>query len=881
MSKKIDSTWVETKTFDVVLKDMEGNITREKYGVIAPVWFSQKAINVIVANYMHDGDISVIDVYKDVVNTIFDNDKDNVEQFYPNIRQRIFDHMIKQEGMFNSPVLFNFRTGSKRLQGSACFILKREDNMEDILDKTTAEAKIFHGGSGSGSDYSLIREEGAPISGGGVASGPISYMEPCDAWAKSIKSGGRRRRAARYVGLYDDHPDSDEFIDFKVEEDEKARALMNADEKWGKDWYNSPALHTVSGQTANYSMNTSDAFMRKAIGEDPDPMFELLSRAPDNYMQPVKKINAADRLMRIAQNAWKTGDPGLIFRDTVNAANMLRKTHIITGPNPCGEFMGVPDSACNLASLNLIKFFDDDGTFLARTFSSAAHSFIIAMDVIATNAWYPYKEMHDNSVMFRPLGLGYGNLGALLMSLGLPYDSKDGRALAATITRTLTRAAWEASFDLSENIGTHLGLQYEDNAGQVIMNQTGWSLSDLEAIKGSVKLPRNSQVTLLAPTGTIGFAMDFDSTGLEPLLATKQYKMLASGESMVIAPSCVARRMRDVGISISDEELSNRLKSGETITDIVGDKDNPMVYQVALSRDDPSMVISPKGHVDMQAAVQPYLSSAISKTINMPKSSTPEDIRDIYVYAWKKGLKGMTVFRDESKVFQPVTTSEKKNDDDGKHKHSECSCNVHHEPHRVLPPNDLLSLRHKFEIYGATGSVKGYLQIGFYDDGSICEIWTTLSKSGSTINGLLDAFSKQLSRGIQYGAPLADIIEHHRGTKFEPSGFTSNPRIHSCSSPVDYIAQFLSDVSTSPETHLHRLLEIHTSNIFDEDEDDYLECDDVSESTVSDDPIIQSRIETNGVPTGEVCPDCGGIMARQPGMHCAYCANCGKSDACS
>ena len=831
-----------TRKFDVIMKTPEGKITFEKQGVIAPAGWSDRAITVAAVNYLRDDEFSIPDMFNEVIETIFQDAP--MEKLDDDIKEDLYKLMIGQKAMFNSPVLFNYRKNSKRLQGSACFIFDRKDDMDDILTKTTYEAQVFHYGSGVGCDYSDIREENAPIGGGGKASGPISFMLPCDAWAKTIKSGGRTRRAAKYVGLKDSHPDCwNKFVPFKANEEEKAKAMMLANpEKYMGNSFNNEAYDTVAGQTANYSVNMSDEFMERASDQSRDPNFDLLSRNPKKFMEVVGSVNAHEELMKLAEFAHATGDPGLIFRDAINRMNMVSKDGEIKAPNPCGEFMGMPDSACNLASLNLVKFMDSAGDIMVRELRAAVRVLIVAMDLIASLSWYPYEEMRTKTQKYRPLGLGFTNLAGYLMRAGIAYDSDEGRCAAKSVMETITIEAWKTSFYLAEVFGAPLS--YSDfgyDMNYVVETQCNANLKYLGMPEGV--MPRNTQVTLIAPTGTISFLMDCDSTGIEPVLAPYYIKTLVSGEQFVtLSPAVLALAEKadyDVG------KMKHWLEEHNTLKGFVKPGDYKY-FQTALDEKSPEMVIGHEGHLLMQSEVQQRISSAISKTINLPEETTPKEIFDIYVRAWELGLKGITVYRNNCKMFQPVSTTDRKE-----------VIKEDNTPARVKPENDRLAFIHRFDI----GGHKGYITIGCYQDGSICELFTTLSNHGSTISGLLDAWAKQVSLSIQYGVPLESIIQLHSGSIFEPRGITDNSEMRIVTSIIDYVVKYLGHFYAKPAAYLDRLLDIHSDD------------DEVEEPVYP----VQAKVKYET----EICGFCGSVSTREPGTHCFYCRTCGKSTGCS
>ena len=540
----------------------------------------------------------------------------------------------------------------------------------------------------------------------------------------------------------------------------------------------------------------------------------------------------------------------------------------------CGEFMGVNDSSCNLASLNLLAFLKEDGTFDDESFKDAVEVFIVAMDIIATIGWYPYPEMVEKTHKYRPLGLGFANLGGYLMSRGMPYDSPAGRHTASILTSILTKAAWKTSFDLSELLGSPLSYKkYGEDAMRVIALQTGYTgLDNPPAYKKHVMdlfalvkplMPRNTQVSLIAPTGTIGFMMDVDSTGIEPMVASFAIKTLVSGEQMVMIPDSILTLLVHKGYS--KEEAITHLETYNTLKGFIK-KEEYKVFQCALDENSPELVISPQGHLLMQAAIQKNISSAISKTINLPENTTWQEIREIYIQAWELGCKGITVFRNNCKAFQPVNTVKKTTVGE-----VFASPDTPTDPSRIKPENDVLSYRHRFEV----GGHKGYLTIGCYQDGSICEIFATITNHGSTLTGFLDAWAKQVSLSLQYGVPLESVIKLHSGSIFEPRGFTTHDTLHMTTSIVDYVVKFLDLFYKNPNKYLNRLIEVHHTGADDSEEVDLEEEIEITTEITKQQPIVIDHRETM------ICGQCGNVMSRPPGLSCFYCQTCGTSNGCS
>ncbi|MBI4896765.1 MAG: vitamin B12-dependent ribonucleotide reductase [Actinobacteria bacterium] len=718
--------------------------------------------------------------------------------------------LLHQIAAFNSPVWFNVGFEEKP-QCSACFILSVQDTMESILDWNTQEGMIFRGGSGSGINLSNIRGSHEHLSKGGYASGPVSFMRGADSWAGTIKSGGKTRRAAKMVVLDVDHPDIEDFIWCKAKEEDKARALRDAGFDMSID---GDGFTSIQYQNANNSVRVSDAFM------------EAVERGSEWWTtarkdgSPVKEYDARDLMRQISDAAWRCADPGVQYDTVINRWHTCPNSGRINASNPCSEYMHVDDSACNLSSLNLMKFRREDGTFDVRQFEHAVDVMLLAQEIVVTPSSYPTEKIGANARAFRQLGLGYANLGALLMSNGLPYDSDRGRADAAAITALMTGRAYRQSAMIAEAIGTyerygenaephmnvmrmHRDASYEipedlvEDAPLLEAAQRAWD----EAVEaGAAYGYRNAQSTVLAPTGTISFLMDCDTTGIEPDFSLIKYKELVGGGRMTIVNRTVPLALKTLGYDPAViEQIEAHINENGTIVDAPGlDTAHLPVFDVAVG----DRAISHMGHIKMMAAAQPFLSGAISKTVNMPNSATVEDIAEAYIEGWRLSLKALAIYRDGSKTAQALRTDAQESADlEGKvvlsqdefdkaleTARAEGATEAGKKPHRRRMPVERESLTHKFSIQGH----EGYITAGKYEDGTVGEIFLTdIGKEGSTLRGMMNAFATAISVGLQYGVPLETLVDKFSYMRFEPEGMTKNKEIPFAKSMPDYIMRWL------------------------------------------------------------------------------------------
>ncbi|HBX81302.1 MAG TPA: vitamin B12-dependent ribonucleotide reductase, partial [Propionibacteriaceae bacterium] len=698
--------------------------------------------------------------------------------------------LLHQYFSFNSPVWFNVGTASPQ-QVSACFILSVDDSMASILNWYKEEGFIFKGGSGAGLNLSRIRSSKELLSSGGTASGPVSFMRGADASAGTIKSGGATRRAAKMVVLDVDHPDIVEFIETKAREEDKIRALRDAGfdmDLGGKD------IVSVQYQNANNSVRVSDEFMR-AVEEGTE--FGLRARATGEV---IETVDARELFGKMAKAAWECADPGIQYDDTINAWHTNPETGRITASNPCSEYMSLDNSSCNLASLNLLQFLRDDNTFDAPLFTKAVELIITAMDISICFADFPTEPIGETTRNYRQLGIGYANLGALLMAVGRGYDSDSGRALAAAITSLMTGASYRRSAELAAIVGPYNGYARNAAAHQKVMRKHQVSndyLKSYDSVDATVlelagnewgevvRLGaengfRNAQASVLAPTGTIGFMMDCDTTGIEPDFSLVKFKKLVGGGSMQIVNQTIPRALRWLGYADETiEAIVEYISEHGHVVNAPGLKqEHYEIFDTAMGQ----RAIKPMGHVRMMAAVQPFLSGAISKTVNLPESASVEEIANVYMEGWKYGLKALAVYRDNCKVGQPLS--------DGKKKETpkveaapEPAVRVEYRPRRQRLPKSRVSRTTSFSVAGA----EGYVTSGQYDDGKLGEVFLKLGKQGSTLAGVMDAFSIAISIALQYGVPLETYVQKFTNMKFEPAGMTDDPDVRMAQSLLDYV----------------------------------------------------------------------------------------------
>ena len=781
----------------------DGSVNFEQRGVEFPDFWSVNAANIVTTKYFRGAvgspqrEWSLKQLVDRVVNT-YEQAGRMHGYFATDEDAEIFGHelryaLVHQIFSFNSPVWFNVGTASPQ-QVSACFILAVDDTMDAILDWYREEGLIFKGGSGAGVNLSKIRSSKELLSSGGTASGPVSFMRGADASAGTIKSGGATRRAAKMVVLDVDHPDVADFITTKAREEEKVRVLRDAGfdmDLGGKD------IVSVQYQNANNSVRVSDEFMR-AVEEGKE--FDLLARRTGEV---VERVDARKLMRMMAQAAWACADPGIQYDGTINDWHTCPESGRITASNPCSEYVHLDNSSCNLASINLLKFLRDDDTFDAVRFRKTTELIITAMDISICFADFPTEKIAATTRAYRQLGIGYANLGALLMATGHAYDSEGGRAIAASITSLMTGAAYRTSAELAGAVGPYDG--YERNAkphkrvirkhadasenirpiGPMereildLANQTWQECSELGETNGY----RNAQSSLLAPTGTIGLMMDCDTTGIEPDLALVKFKKLVGGGSMQIVNQTVPRALKNLGYPHEQvEAITEYIAEHGHVVNAPGLRpEHYEVFDCAMGE----RAIGPMGHVRMMAAVQPHLSGAISKTVNMPESATVEEIERIYFEGWKLGLKALAIYRDNCKVGQPLSDARKKPAEAAAAAPAPAPAAAPHEhrPVRRRLPRQRPATVTRFSVAGA----EGYMTASSYPDDGVGEVFLKLGKQGSTLAGVMDAFSMAISVGLQYGIPLDSYVAKFTNMRFEPAGLTDDPDIRIASSVMDYI----------------------------------------------------------------------------------------------
>ncbi len=809
--------------------------------------------------------------------------------------------LLHQLAAFNSPVWFNVGF-EESPQCSACFILSVEDEIESILAWNTKEGKIFRGGSGSGINLSKIRGSMEPLSKGGTASGPVSFMRGADAWAGTIKSGGKTRRAAKMVVLDIDHPDIRDFIWCKAREEEKAAALRDAGFDMSID---GEGFFSIQYQNANNSVRVSDAFMR-AVENDEE--WHLTARVTG---EPIGEPIPARELMKdIAEAAWRCADPGVQYDTVINQWHTCPASGRINASNPCSEYMHVDDSACNLASLNLMKFRRSDGTFDVESFEHAVDIIFLAQEIVVSPSSYPTEEIGVNARAFRQLGLGYANLGAYLMADGVPYDSDPGRGTAAAITALMTGRAYLGSARVAAAMGTYERYPENRDAHNAVMRMhreasyaipvedcldTGLLTAARSAWDQAVETGdehgyRNAQATVLAPTGTISFLMDCDTTGVEPDFSLVKFKELVGGGQMTIVNKTVPLALQTLGYS--DEHIEQIVAYVNEQGTIIGapglEAEDLAVFDVAVGE----RAISHMGHIKMMGAVQPFISGAISKTVNMPQTASVEDIADAYIQAWRLGVKALAIYRDGSKTAQALRTDAQTDkpaelDIQAEIDRAVTDALAKVGPKRRKMPRERQSITHKFSI----GGHEGYITAGMYEDGTIGEIFLTdIGKEGSTLRGMMNSFATAISLSLQYGVPLETLVRKFSYMRFEPEGMTSNPEIPFSKSMPDYIMRWLA--SRFLDTDLQEELGILTKEVRARQAAQDAASSHLSDtagpsapvsparpasSAFTDDPPVLPAVR-RGLDLGPACQQCGGMMQRTGS--CYTCGSCGFNTGC-
>jgi ribonucleoside-diphosphate reductase alpha chain len=892
-------TWEQR---DAAITNEKGEVVFEQKGVEVPSFWSPTATNVVVSKYFRGGlgtperETSVRQVIARVAGAIAGWGRQGGYFASETDAQTFEDELtcllVNQHAAFNSPVWFNVGIEAHP-QCSACFINSVDDTMDSIMALAATEAHLFKGGSGTGSNLSALRSSREPLSQGGRASGPVSFMRGFDAFAGVIRSGGKTRRAAKMVILNVEHPDILEFIRCKAEEEKKAWALIDS----GYDGsLNGEAYASVFFQNSNNSVRATDEFMQAVVDGREWHTRWVKSREVADVLQ------AKDVMQALADSAHLCGDPGMQFDTTINRWHTCPQSGRINASNPCSEYMFVDDSACNLASLNLMRFLDERGGFDIEGFRHAVDVLVTAQEIIVDPARYPTTKIGDNSHRFRTLGLGYANLGALLMARGLPYDSEEGRAFAASITALMTGEAYAHSARIASRLGPFADFETNRSDMLRVIDQHREALEhtptavapstilaaarevwDEARALGAAHGFRNAQVTVLAPTGTIAFMMDCDTTGVEPDIALVKYKHLVGGGRLKIINQTVPHALRRLGYSETDvRAICDFLEREGTIEGAPGlQAEHLPVFDCAFKPLKGERSIGPMGHVRMMAAVQPFISGAISKTVNLPHETTSDEIANVYLEAWRMGLKAIAVYREGSKRTQPLSL--------GKEKEKKATA----EPERksVLPPRSVRhrlpderrSITHKFAI----ANHEGYITVGMYEDGAPGEIFVKMAKEGATLSGLMDSFALALSLALQYGVPLKVLVEKFSHTRFEPSGFTPNPEIPYAKSIMDYIFRWLGrkfiapdDATLSPSDQITLPLESTSLPPTQSERQLVLgRFDSVpppAPSSASREGEHQTYMAQADAP---FCANCGDMMVRCGS--CYRCFSCGETSGCS
>jgi len=916
---------VEWDLRDAIIGNEKGTVVFEQRGVEIPKAWSQQATNIVVSKYFrgHVGsperERSVKQLIGRVVNTITEWARQQKYFASDSALQAFSDDLkyllVHQQAAFNSPVWFNCGF-EKAPQCSACFINSVDDTMDSILTLAKTEGMLFKFGSGTGSNLSAIRSSKELLAGGGTASGPVSFMKGFDAFAGVIKSGGKTRRAAKMVILNAEHPDVLEFINCKVEEEKKAWALIDA----GYDGsFTGTAYGSVFFQNSNNSVRVTDEFMRAVLD---DGLWQ--TKAVTNG-EVVDTYRARDLMRAIAEGTWVCGDPGMQFDTTVNEWHTSPNTARINASNPCSEYMFLDDSACNLSSLNLMTFLKEDGEFDVDAYRAACRVMITAQEILVDNSSYPTRAIEKNSHAFRPLGLGYANLGALLMSRGLPYDSDAGRDYAGALTAIMTGEAYAQSARIArDHGGPFAGYDINREPFLRVMRKHRDAIKDInqkhvpddvyagarQAWDDAVELGedfgfRNAQATVLAPTGTIGFMMDCDTTGVEPDIALVKYKKLVGGGMMKIVNTTVPMALSKLGYTAAQiDDIVKFIDEQETIEGAphLLERDLP-VFDCAFKAQKGERSIHYLGHIKMMGATQPFISGAISKTVNVPKDASIEDIEQAYLESWRLGAKAVSIYRDGSKRTQPLNTSKAAIEAKGVISHEATADAVkaavaaalaQRAPARRKLPDERQAITHKFDISGH----EGYITVGLFEDGMPGEIFLVMAKEGSTISGFADAFAQAISYALQYGVPLQALVDKFSHVRFEPSGMTKNADVRFAKSIVDYIFRWMASKFLSPEAQ-YRAGVNNRDEAFDAAQAKAVEA---VEAPAVPAPKVAPPTTAKVSPTGSIipantapstaqfaaiqnqedappCTTCGSIMVRSGA--CYKCSNCGTTSGCA
>ncbi len=902
--------WV--KRDSVISNPMTGKPVFEQLGVEFPEGWSLNAINIVAQKYFAGtpGTKSRESSLKHLIDRVADTiTRQGQQEGYfesdveaEDFRQELKSILVTQRAAFNSPVWFNIGAQDRTQQASACFILAVDDTMPSILNWYKEEGMIFKGGSGSGLNISAIRSSYEKLGkSAGTASGPLSFMRGADASAGAIKSGGKTRRAAKMVILNVEHPDVEEFIWAKAIEERKARVLKEAGfdmDLDGKDNF------SVQYQNANNSVRVTDDFMQ-AVLDDKDWDLKAVTTG-----KSVKKVKARHIFRQIAEAAWECADPGLQFDTTINRWHTTPVAGRINGSNPCSEYMHIDNSACNLASINLLKFLSDEGVFDIEAFKHTVEIVFMAQEILVGYSEYPTDKIAKNTRAYRQLGLGYANLGALLMAQGLPYDSDEGRAQAAAITALMTGHAYATSAKLARQVGPFAGF-HKDREGMLnVLRMHREAVGNIDASLVSEELLtaaasawddavelgelygiRNAQASVLAPTGTIGFMMDCDTTGIEPDLGLVKFKKLVGGGTMTIVNQTIPRALKTLGYTKSQsDDIIAHIDTEKTITGAPHLKEEHKAV-FACSMGDNAIHYS--GHVKMMGAVQPFLSGAISKTVNMPEDVTVEDVEQLHIDSWKLGLKAVAIYRDNCKVAQPLSMMKKGGDKNNEVSDSVDSVDslndkiiVKGAVHRNLP-----KVRNSKTFSFTVAGTHGYITVGEYEDGTPGEIFVNIAKQGSTLRGIMDSFAISMSHGLQYGVPLKSYVRSFTSTSFAPSGITDDPEIRTASSLVDYIARRLAlsylSFDDRLELGLASIDDMPTEQTSLLGEDAQIAQDvPVAPTAKPSQPQAAVSVEASSLkeesvadPAAPMCYNCGNQT--QKAGSCYVCTSCGSTTGCS
>lgn len=901
----------------------DGSVVFEQTDVEVPSSWSQNATNILAQKYFRgvlntpERETSLKQVVGRIVSRIaswgddggYFKGKRETDAFIADLTHLLYT----QKAAFNSPVWFNIGVDGVPQQASACFILSVDDTIESIMEWYAEEALIFKGGSGSGVNLSNIRASSELLTGGGIASGPVSFMRGADASAGAVKSGGKTRRAAKMVILDADHPDISEFVFCKAREERKSRALAAAGFDMG---INGVDAMSIQYQNANNSVRVTDDFMHAVINDD---TWNLKARIDGSV---VETIPARDLMRQIAEAAWECADPGMQFHTTINRWHTAVADGDIVASNPCSEYMHLNDSACNLASINLLHFLGSDGMFDIDGFRHAVRVVFTAQEILVGRADYPTEKIKATSNAFRQLGLGYANLGALLMALGLPYDSDEGRAVAASITALMTGEAYCVSAQIAARLGPFSGYSKNREHMLDVLHMHKQAVESIDSDLAPVELletarqvwreandlaaahgVRNSQATVLAPTGTIGLLMDCDTTGIEPDLALVKHKRLVGGGMMEIVNQTIPRALNRLGYSAEQTDaILSHIAEHRSVVNAPMLAEHKRVFDCSLGE----AAISCEGHVMMMGAVQPFLSGAISKTVNMPEEATVEDVEELFITSWKLGLKAVAIYRDNCKVDQPLNAGVSKNGDasssgdsdasnvevssgySGMHTqvpsngnmlpvvaHAAVNAAPHAPAHAVAhaptaPVRERLPrVRQSKTFEFRVADCKGFVTVGEYDDGRPGEIFVNVSKQGSTLAGIMDAFAISLSHGLQYGVPMIAFCKAFVGMRFEPEGITDDPEIRIANSLMDYLFRRFAIMYLTSDERV-------SLGIYTTDERIQQTLPGVEEKATR---TVQGADFPAHSQSAPICMDCGVTMQRAGS--CYLCISCGNTSGCS